>query len=373
MALAKRLGEISARKAEIRKEVSERGKELNPDEIEAFNTEVDTLNVEEAQLRSRVDLTGKLGEPETLPEQTRTGKTKIKERAENFRASGVLKIPMFYNERSLLVSSGKLATPTAVSTEIGDLPSAVSSIVDDVYITDATGTGAWDFPYKTTDAVAASVTEGSTIGGTGAEYDKVTIQPGTWGVLDEVSNQVSKMTDVAYAANVQASAHLALRREARNRIVSAVLASTLAETKNRAIDADYLRGIVLGFGADDSVGGGTKLYLNRNDLYLIGKVRGTNEKRPLYDIQFTDETSGTITEGGMTVPFGLTSILDDGVQLYGQPKSVRMLLWGDYEISTDEGGDYFKRNMTGIRGLATAGVDLVVYHGMQIIKQAASE
>lgn len=52
------------------------------------------------------------------------------------------------------------------------------------------------------------------------------------------------------------------------------------------------------------------------------------------------------------------------------PKTIKMLLWGDYEITTDQGGEYFQRNMMGVRGLATAGADLTVWHGMQLIKQA---
>ncbi|MBP3469776.1 MAG: hypothetical protein J6K26_09710 [Lachnospiraceae bacterium] len=45
-------------------------------------------------------------------------------------------------------------------------------------------------------------------------------------------------------------------------------------------------------------------------------------------------------------------------------------MWDDYEVKTDEGGDYFKRNMIGIRGLQTAGTELCALHGMQVVKQA---
>lgn len=372
MALQKRLNEIVARKAELRKDVQERGKDMTAEEIGKLTKEVDELTAEETQLRGRVELEGKLGQP-VEPEQRGGEKSKVQQRAEQFRAKNEMAMPLFLNERALLVSSGKVATPTAVSNEIGELPSAVSSIVDDVYVMDATGTGAWTFPYKKTDAAAVAVTEGQAIGGTGATYDKLTISPTTWGVLDEISNQVKLMTDVAYAQNVQNSAYLALRRFARDKIVDAVLASSLAETRDGiAIDADYLRTVILGFGLDETVGGGTKLYLNRADLYKLGKVRGTSEKKPLYDIKFdAGGNTGTITEGGMSTGFAITNKLTEGTQLYGQPKTVRLLLWGDYQISTDEGGDYFKRNMMGIRALASAGTDLVVPKGMQIIKQAA--
>ena len=53
--------------------------------------------------------------------------------------------------------------------------------------------------------------------------------------------------------------------------------------------------------------------------------------------------------------------------IYGQPQAIAMPMWGSYEVSTDEGGDYFKRNMMGIRGLQTAGVGITKLKAIQII------
>lgn len=365
-----RLHEIEARKAELTAEVV--GENITTERLSEIKLEAEKLNREAQQIRGALDVTMLL-KPSAAAEDRGAGKSAMEIRADRFRASGELHMPLFDSERrSLLVSSGKLAAPTAVYAEIGELPSVVSSIVDDVEVIDATGTESWEFPYKKADAGAAAVTEGSAVAGTGAAYDKVTISSGTWGVLDEVSNQVAKMTNVAYAANVQNSAYRALRVAARDKLVEAVLASPLAEARYSVpLDADFLRNVMLNFGSDESVGGGTKLYLNKADLYALGKVRGTNEKRGLYEISFTDENNGTIKEGGLSVPFSICSKLAAGTQLYGQPRSVKLLLWGDYEIRTNDGGDYFKRNMLGIRALVTAGADLTVYHGMQIIRQAA--
>lgn len=359
-----RVKEIEERKAELKAEVEE-GK-ADEARLKEIRSEAATLNTEEEEIRTKMELSKEFGNALVAPVQP--GES----RADKFRMENRMSIPMFKENRSVLVSSGKLATPTAVSTEIGELPSTISSIIDDVDVIDATGTGEWKFSYKVTDANAANVTEGSKIEGTGATYDVVKIGPGEWGVLDEVSNQVKKMTNIGYAASVQNSAYLALRRKSKEKVTAAVLESKLLETKTVAIDANYLRTVILGFGSDESVGGGTKLYLSKTDLSEIGKIRGTNEKKTLYDISFTDENNGTIKEGGLSVQFSINSSLPAGTQLYGQPKSVKMLLWGDYEVTTDDGGDYFKRNMLGIRGLATAGADLTVYHGMQKITQTTS-
>ena len=127
--------------------------------------------------------------------------------------------------------------------------------------------------------------------------------------------------------------------------------------------------MVLGYDADESVASGCKLYINKADLITLGKVRGTQDKKPLYEITFTDANNGTIKEGGMAVPFSINSTVPAGQQIYGQPHNVKFLMWGNYEVSTDDGGDYFKRNMLGIRGLATANAVLAKKNGMQLINQ----
>ena len=120
--------------------------------------------------------------------------------------------------------------------------------------------------------------------------------------------------------------------------------------------------------------GACKLYISQADLATLGAVRGTNEKKALYEITFDNETntSGTIKEGGMAAAFRILDGLTAGTQLYGQPATIDMPMWGNYEVSTDEGGDYFKRNMIGIKGTQTANADLVAKNGMQVIKQAAA-
>ena len=133
------------------------------------------------------------------------------------------------------------------------------------------------------------MTEGQKIGGTGYATDKVSIGPNEWGVLDEVSNQVNKMTNVAYASAVQNSAYLGLRKKGKEKITAAILASKLAETKaGIPLDQNYVRTVVLGFDADESVAGGTKLYINKEDIQplqlYLRKVLTANNAQALMDM-----------------------------------------------------------------------------------------
>lgn len=362
-----RMQQIEKRKAELKEELQKGN--VTPERMNDIETESRNLLKEEEQIRRSRDLVDAL----TVPVKTETGgaaaETGVEKRAREFRETNRLKMPLFAERRSLLVSSGKIAAPTAAYQDIGELPNVVCSIVDDVHVIDATGTNGWEFPYQKTNAEAEEVTEGSEIGGTAATYDKVEITGKEWGVLDEVSNQIAKMTNVNYTTSVQNAAYLALRRKARDKIVEEVKASALIETRNTVpLDENYIRDIVLHYDGDESVGEG-KLYLNKTDLATLGSVRGS-DKKPVYEITYTDQNNGTIKDGGTMVKFSICKTLTTGEQLYGNPYTIKLMMWGDYEISTDQGGDYFKRNMMGVRGVVTAGAGLAVWHGMQLIKQA---
>lgn len=336
------------------------------DKIVALKERRSELAALETRKQAALDLQSGKVEPDKIIEVR--GKeimeNKIEKRAQSFVESGKM-------ETRALLGTGKIAAPTR-ATGVSDLAAVASDIVDDVHAVPLTGSGAWVVGYKKTNASADDVTDGEAIGGTGSGYDYVTINPAEWGVIDQVSNQVKKMTPVDYMNAVEESALIALRAKASDKIVKAIKASGLTEKKTGvALDADYLKNIVLGFRAIKTKGA-VVLYLAQADLLTLGKVRGANEKKALFEIAFDDgsTTSGTIKEGGMAVRFRVLDQLATGEQLFGQPGAVDMPMWDNYEIKTDEGGKYFENNQIGVRGLQTANADLVAYHGMQYVTQA---
>ena len=362
---------------DIQKRMAEINELLNAEDadVEALTEEVNQLEARANEIKANAEkrselvskiANGEIGKAVETHKEERKEMTEAEKRAENLIQNGKIEIRQ-------LLASGRIAKPTYAD-GVSELADVADDIVDDVNAIPLTGTGAWTVGYQKTNAVAADVTDGSAVGGTAATYDYVTINPGEWGVLDEISKQVKKMTPLAYENAIVNAAKSALRAKASDKIVAAVLASTLVETKNSVLlDADYLKNIVLGFRAIKNKGA-TCLYIAQADLAVLGKVRGTNEKKALFEITFDagTTTSGTIKEGGMAVRFRVLDQLTAGTQLFGQPKTIDMPMWDDYTVETDEGGDYFKRNMIGIRGLQTAGADVVAYHGMQVIKQAAA-
>ena len=351
-----RLKEIEAKRNEL--SIEARTAETTTDRLAEIASEGDALNREEMEVRAAMALENNNSTPVATPE--------TENKADEFVRSGRMVM-----ETRQLLSTGHIAKPTQVG-GISDLAAVASDIVDDVHVFALDGVGTWRAAYKVTNAAAADVTEGAAVGGTASTYNYVDIDPAEWGVLDEISKQVKKQSPLDYQGAIEASAVSALRDKASANIIAAVKASTLAQAvTGRALDKDFLRSTILGFRPIKGKGA-CKLYITQADLATLGAVRGTNEKRAIYEITFADETNtfGTIKEGGMATSFRILDGLTDGTQLYGQPGTIDMPMWGNYEVATDEGGDYFKRSMIGIKGTQTAGADLVAKHGMQVITQA---
>lgn len=358
---------IEQRMAEIRTEMDGE----NAD-IDALSAEVDALEARKKELKDIAEKRKALmnrvndGTAGAVVETAAPQVSDEERSAREFVQSGRMEI------RALL-STGTIAKPTRVG-GIEGLAAVETGIVDDVNAIALTGNGSWVVAYKTADAAAADVTDGEAIAGTGATFGTVEISPSEWGIYDTISNQVKKMTPLNYQAAITESALNSLRVKACEKIMTALGASALVEAKTVALDADFLRTLVLGY-APITGKGGRVLYINQADLATLGKVRGTNEKRPLYDISFDAEsvTSGIITEGGMAVRFRVLpdAQLAAGTQYFGQPKTIDMPMWDNYAIETDE-SELFSKNLLAIRGIQTAGADLVCYHGMQKITQASA-
>lgn len=365
------LKSIEGKKVEMRSEANAEG--ITVERIDELTKEADELNERSKELNT--ELTELDARSEVIKEekskievekeirQMSTVKTDVELRAESLMNTGTM-------EMKALLSTGQIATPTAVG-GVNGLAEIGVGIVDDVKAVALTGNGAYKVAYKATNAAAAAVTDGQPISSTEPTFGVVTINPAEWGTLDTISNQVKKVSPLAYEAEVEASAVIALREYASDKIIAAVQASDLAGEITQAIDKDYLTGLLLSY-TSIAGKGEVVLYLNQTDLKALGAVRGTNEKRRLFDITFDPGTtkSGVISENGMACKFRVIDKLTTGTQLFGQPKTIEMPMWDGYKIDTDEGGKYFEANMIAVRGLQTANADLCAKNGMYVVSNS---
>lgn len=348
-AAGEELDTLKAKKEELEKELAE------------INAQIEALEkpaVEEQPQRNKLNF---------MTKQERGAKTmNIEERkaqAQKFVETGKT-ITSVEETRAVLVSSGAIATPTEVSgiNENGFV--GVSSIIDLVKVENCEGMGKNRVAYSKTDSAAAAQTEGSAAGGTGATFGFVDINPESIAVLDAISKQTKKQSPLQYEAKVREKALLALRKEAARIVTEKVLASSLTKKETIAYTADAIRTIALSYGGDEGIDGTAYLFLNKADLITFGKIRGTQDKKAVFEITpDTNPNTGTIKDGGTIVKYCLNKNLEEGTMLYGNPKNIELDLFSNYEVKVSE--DFqFDKLMDTIRGDVELGAEVVAQHGM---------
>ena len=294
--------------------------------------------------------------------------------------------------RAVLVSGGTIATPTGVS-GFNDMPgNGVSSIVDLVSVVDCNGMGSNKVAYVASESTASDQTEGSEAAEAVPTFGYVTITPSSIACQSQISKQAKKQSPLAYQSKVSEQALKALRKKAVALIVSKIKSSALVDTVPAAVNASSsgriddttLRKIVLAYGGNEDVVGNAVLFLNKTDLVAFGDVRGTNEKKAVYEItpDADNPNMGIIKDGGMAVRYCICSGLTacDGTaqstaaiktMAYGDPKCFELDLFSDYEVRVSE--DFaFTSLMDTIVGDAEIGGDVVVNKGFVMLQIPAN-
>lgn len=301
----------------------------------------------------------------------KTEKEKIEERAKAFADTGKMTIENT-DARAVLISSGKLATPTGVSGINDDIGAKVSSIVDFVKITDASGMGAYKVAYQTADSAAATQTEGAAYNASEPTFAFVEIKPQTEAVLSYISKQARKQTPLNYQQKVNDSALVALRKRAAKIVTDKIVASTInTKLYSVTLNETALRKIAFNYGGDESIVGAATLFINKADLVTLGDVRGS-DKKPVYEItpDSSNPNTGIIKDGGLSVPYCINSNLASGTLIYGQPRCFELALFSNYEINVSE--DFaFDKGLLAIRGDVELGGDVVVNGGFVVASTAA--
>lgn len=380
----KRLQEIALRKSELAKEV-ESADEKRLAEIEA---ETAALEKEEAELRKKMDIASRL---KTQPVEIAKTTIDAEERARAFVETKKTSISVEetrsgISKRATTVSGGTLATPTGVS-GINDMNNGESAIIDMIKVENCEGMGSNKVAYVSAGMTASVQTEGSAINsGTASDptFGYVSITPTSLGVFSQITKQAKKQSPLQYEAKTKALALKALRKKATASIIVAKLqASTLVDDQTATLDAsdkgklgaDTLRKLVLAYGGDEFSGGQGVLFLNKTDLIALGDIRGTNEKKAVYEIiPDANPNTGIIKDGGMSVRYCICSALTacagteqsssaaQRTMFYGDPMNFELDLFSNYEVRVSE--DFaFTSLMDTIVGDVEVGGDVVVSKG----------
>ena len=391
----KRLLEIQARKAELLKELEG---DVTEERLSEIEKEQATLETEERSIRSKSDLIGKLSEKtEEKPEERHTEKPE--ERAKKIMESGKMEISstevrnaMGMQTRSTLIATDSLVEPTKNGNDIKDN-------LDQVSVIDATGAAAFEEAYVKSEPTAAEREDGSAGTATDPVFRVAKLKPELINVTSFVSKNIQRVSPLAYEAKIRSLALKALRRKVAKMIVNGSTDSfgikTAKNTMNEdickellldanTIDANTLKKIVFSYGGNDELGGNARLFLTKEDLQKFGEVRGTNEKKALYEItpDNANPNIGTIKEGGLIVPYTINSSLTslssavkgtEKVQtmIYGDPANFELALFGNYTVEVFKETKAVEGMLT-IIGEIMAGGNVIVDSGFVIVSLASN-
>ena len=352
-AASEELDALKAKKAELEAELAEVNAQI--DELE----QPKETPAEQPQRNKVFNMTNELrgGNKMNLEQRKARAEEFVKTRSSKFEGEQL---------RSVLVSSGTLATPTEVDGINDNGFPKVSSILDLVNVVNCEGMGSNKVAYEKTGLTAGEHTEGAAITANDPVFGFVTIQPKEYAVLSSISKQAKKQTPLQYEAKVRDAALVALRKVAAKAVTDAAVASTLTTKLTvAALDQKALRTIAFNYGGAEGIEGEAYLFLNKADLITLGDVRGSNEKKAVYEItpDSANPNTGTIKDGGLTVKYCINNNLTAGTLLYGQPKNIELDLFSNYEIEVS-GDFYFDKLMDAIRGDVQLGADVVAQDGL---------
>lgn len=319
----------------------------------------------------------------------------VEARAQRFADGGRMEITTDALYRSLTLSGGNIAQPTRVS-GINAGQNIVSGIVDMVRVVDANGMGEDSVAYEVSGGQTAATKkdDGTAPAPTDPTLRIAKITPTLVTTLSYVSRNIQRTTPLNYQGRVSEGALNALRKKTGALIVKGDPAASIPELTGilkaaaiaegsdveiDKIDEKTLRTIALKYGGANNVEGGGVLLLNKNDLIAFGDIRGTNEKKAVYEIEFSENstTTGTIKDGGLAVRFCIVDELPalsgsassgDYCMAYGKPLSYQLDLFGPYTVEVSR--DYkFAEGLLAVMGEAMIGGNVVSENGFIRIKK----
>lgn len=383
------------------------------EERKALNETLTALNAEIAQIQEMInDCDERADEGEGAEKRNFNvvaTMTKTKDGEENADTAAEERAKKFVETSRMSVDAGEarsvLLANTTKPVKVGGINepfNVVSSIVDQIQIEDMTGMGGHKEAYMTAWQEADAKEDGKAQSESDATFKTVAINPFLMAVTSYISREISKQTPLQYEAKVKKGALIALKKKLANWIVNGGGSSNifgiynavntdetpLAMTTNLDLTGDIdektLRNIVFAYGGDENVGGNARLYLSKEDLIAFGDVRGTNEKKAVYEItpDGSNANTGIIKDGGLSVHYTICSDVTSYAKatgsaatpvktmLYGDPSNYKLGLFGNFEVRVSE--DYkFAEGLNTILGEVMVGGNVVCQNGFVVVRKSA--
>lgn len=362
------------------------GYKAEMDKAKALNTQIDELNeqVQEADRYAQIHAPKFGSDRKDLTEMGKAMLAGERVRIDIVDVAASLR-------RNEGISLSTMTTPGGAGADIHDgFAGQVSGLINQVNTVDLKGLNGWEEPYVVSDPKATAGDPFELAGTLRNTTDPVFAMAGMAAYEANVTSFVPKaaasLSPARYAAKVQEMALRGLQRKTVALMINGDGAASpkmhgILNAKNTtganifaevadvtAINEDTLAQLVFGYGGDEMTGGFARLLLTKANLEAFGKLKGANEKTPLYEISFdpgSGGNTGTIKRGGLIVPYTICSAMGDRKLAYGDPFNYMLSLFGDYVVGTDASYMAGKRLITVLGDVLLSG-NLTVDKGMSV-------
>lgn len=290
----------------------------------------------------------------------------------------------YKQKRAIQLADLDILKPKHTSETLNPAFESVSGLADRVLITNVNGGETYEKGYVKEYALGQETAEGVMYTDTEPTFAYATITKVKLTAYTEVSEELIKLAPEAYAAEVERNLGIAIRRKLVQEILagqggaghftgifgspSAITAANDIEIN--AIDEHTLNQIVLAYGSDEEVTDGV-LILSKATLLDFSKVRGTQDKKPVYNIDFNARTING-------VPYIITSHLKgiadadvgDFLMAYGAPTNYEVAVFSPVEAQRSD--DYkFKNGQIAYKASGFFGGNVTVAEGFVRVKKVA--
>lgn len=378
MNLNVRKKEIDLRINTIKREVDEENIEL--EELSELEKELDELLKERNVIDKKLLLATKF-----VPPINNDPETNSLMRMEMLESRG----KDLREKRAVKVSQEEILIPEHVSPQLAQYPfTQVSTLVDNINLVNLNGGETYKKTFVKEVGVAGNTLEGEDYAETEPEFGYVTITKSKLTAYTEITEELEKLPNVDYQAEVIKNITTSLKKKLSLEILKgngsannftgifSNNALALQDTEDLVvseIDENTLDDIIFAYGGSEDVEGGAVLILNKNDLRAFARLR-TEEGRKVHSIDYVNRTIDGIpyiinsNTGAISNPATAEGTY---AMAYGALKNYEVAVFSPVEIA--KSNDYkFKQGIICYKASVFVGGNVVGYKGFVRVKKGAT-
>lgn len=359
---------ISTLETELDTATVERIAEIN-DEVKGIIKERNEL---EAQLRAETRRGFQAGTPEERNDVT---DEQVEQRARSLMQGRAISIDAV--DLLSIQHQGNNIIPTF---------NQVSSLVDQVGIIGLNGGESFQQAYMKGYAQGGYTAEGVAYNSTEPEWDYVDINKAKITAYTEVSEEFEKLAPKFYLAEIKRNLQIALKRKLAAEILigdgatghlvgifdatHATAIQVATDTTITAIDENTLDDLIYAYGGDEDFTEGV-LILSKADLREFSRVRGTQDKKKVYDIDKKNKTIDGIPYiiNSAITPLA-TATVGDYVMAYGSLQNYKLVSFAPLEMSKST--DFkFSQGQIAYKASGFFGGNVQAFNGFLRVKKGA--